>query len=129
MYMAPEVLSSREYNEKVDVYSFGIILYEVMARFKVLNLFLSADKEGRDALAKAKKFSESVQVGYRPPIPMHWPLGVRTLIQDCWQHDPRDRPSASEVVQRLDSALKIQIMKERGEEDARPKFFGCCIFM
>lgn len=129
MYMAPEVLANKRYNEKVDVYSFGIILYEVMARCKLINLFVTPGTPGPFAAQRVKQYSESVMNGFRPPVPLQWPIGVRTLIQDCWQHDPRDRPSIAEAGTRLKTALKVQIAKEQSEDDARRAGCVCCAIM
>lgn len=47
----------------------------------------------------------------RPPLPpteaRHpmWPPQVRALVTDCWQQDPRARPTAKQVLQRLEAML------------------------
>ncbi|GMH39529.1 hypothetical protein BSKO_07427 [Bryopsis sp. KO-2023] len=129
MYMAPEVLSYKKYNEKVDVYSFGIILYEVMARSKLIYMLMTNAKPGQEVASQVRRYSESVQNGYRPPIPLQWPLGIRLLIGDCWQHCPADRPSMKEVVGRLEAALKTEVQKEQREEEAREGACVCCSIM
>lgn len=96
LYMSPEVLRSDMYNEKVDVFSFGTILYETLQGFRIANRFgLHYTK------ANVQKFAETVRDGYRLPIPDDWPEELKILIQECWKDDPKERPSMKSVAARL----------------------------
>lgn len=80
----------QRYTEKADVYSFGIILWEMIARevpFSGLN-----------------GVQVSIQVttkNLRPTIPPDLDPDVTRLIQDCWDTDPARRPSFDDVVKEL----------------------------
>ena len=93
-WMAPEVLmSSPYYNEKVDVYSFAILLWEL----------LTGD------MPYAKLNPSTITIGVtqgtlRPPIPEGAPPKVVELIQKCWNQEPTRRPSISRVVSNLKQA-------------------------
>ncbi|ELR16427.1 protein kinase domain containing protein [Acanthamoeba castellanii str. Neff] len=81
-WMAPEVLEgSNTYSFPVDVYSFGIILWEFYAQ--------------------SAPYTEMIIDGYRPPVPHSCPPAYSRLMQDCWHGDPSKRPSFDEVTRRL----------------------------
>nr|UDO46925.1 ser/thr kinase [Pandoravirus massiliensis] len=95
-WTAPEVIRGARYSEKVDVYSFGIVMWEVVTRRRPF-----ADRGFADvALA--------VLDGVRPAIPSSCPSDLAKLMTACWDADPDARPSMEEVVARLDTiALDI----------------------
>lgn len=80
--MSPEIIEVRANNpaqvtEKVDVYSFAIILWEILTR--------------KDAFSHHKNyvlFSRAVRGGERPIIPTSCPPDLTSLIQNCWTKDP-----------------------------------------
>ncbi|KAG6609222.1 TKL protein kinase [Phytophthora cinnamomi] len=89
-WMAPEVLTSQKYSLSADVYSFGVIVWEICegsAPFK--------------DLAPAQIPIAVVQERRRPIISPTTPAPLRDLIQRCWQHEPTLRPTAAEVVATL----------------------------
>lgn len=101
-YMAPEVARKRPYNEKVDVHSFGIILWEMLTGklpFKGVN--------------KSEFLSEVVAKGFRPKIPKDIPLALAGLLKSCWDPNPQLRPSCESIVKLLDELLN-------GDEQASP---------
>lgn len=78
-YMAPEVVLGQPYNEKVDVFSFGVILFEVLNRKLML-----VDEIKNDPRKDAQAYAERVARGFRPEIPKRWPEQLVELIQCCW---------------------------------------------
>eukprot|EP00268_Persea_americana_P042145 TRINITY_DN42145_c0_g2_i1.p1 TRINITY_DN42145_c0_g2~~TRINITY_DN42145_c0_g2_i1.p1 ORF type:complete len:191 (+),score=41.14 TRINITY_DN42145_c0_g2_i1:453-1025(+) len=92
-WMAPELLTVGKSNmvtEKVDVYSFGIVMWELLT--------------GEEPYAGMR--SEEIIAGIlrgdlRPEIP-NWcdPLW-RSLMERCWSSDPNLRPSFSEIAKEL----------------------------
>jgi serine/threonine protein kinase len=96
-YLAPECYSNC-YNSKSDVFSFGMILYEIVVGE-------SAFAKNTRKLANLRKM---VLDGYRPAIPEWIDFTVSKRITDCWADDPDDRPSFCEIVERLEFiAFKI----------------------
>ncbi|CAN0063883.1 unnamed protein product [Pylaiella littoralis] len=94
-YMAPEVAESRPYNEKVDVYSFGIVIWE-----------MSTLKKPFDGMGRDRFFSQVIRGSHRPPINKKWPKPWSDLMQSCWAEDPAKRPSFAKVGDLLQGMLQ-----------------------
>lgn len=81
-WMAPEVIASQKYSEKADVFSYGIILWEIASReppFKNLSgLQVSMEVLNNDL---------------RPKIPKNTPESYVKLMKKCWDREPSKRPS------------------------------------
>ena len=89
-YMAPEVASRHHYNEKADVYSFGIVIWQ-MARDRVPFKGMSRDE-----------FYKYVVTGnQRPKLDRSWPTQFSDLLTRCWDPNHVRRPSFREVAARL----------------------------
>ncbi|XP_024543763.1 light-sensor Protein kinase-like [Selaginella moellendorffii] len=93
-FMAPEVWTSERYTKKADVYSYGMLSYQLVTGnipFKV----------GMDM--------EQVLRGERPEIPATCPEFLSQLMRECWSHDAKERPSFSDICERL-KQLKTRII-------------------
>eukprot|EP00826_Nyctotherus_ovalis_P037218 TRINITY_DN3382_c0_g2_i1.p1 TRINITY_DN3382_c0_g2~~TRINITY_DN3382_c0_g2_i1.p1 ORF type:complete len:803 (-),score=226.48 TRINITY_DN3382_c0_g2_i1:643-3051(-) len=91
-WMAPEVIASSHYTEKADVFSFGIIMWEMAAR--------KPPYYGIDVSEVAHRV---VKQNYRPPIkdgdaPYSW----ISLMKRCWQKDYTKRPSFAQIIHELE---------------------------
>lgn len=84
--MAPEVALSQPYTEKADVYSMGILLWEICA------METPYGKLNDEAIER-----KVVHLGARPKIDPLWPDSIRRLLQDCFASSPR-RPEMEVVV-------------------------------
>ena len=87
-WMAPELLRSNPfYDEKVDVYSFAVLLYEV------LTFSTPFQGMGQDQIVMGV-----IEHGMRPPIASHYgPPGLIDLIEQCWAESPAERPSFDQI--------------------------------
>ncbi|OCT78257.1 hypothetical protein XELAEV_18029365mg [Xenopus laevis] len=87
-WMAPEVFEGSNYSEKCDVFSWGIILWEVITRRKPF------DEIGGPAF----RIMWAVHNGTRPPLIKNLPKPIESLMTRCWSKDPPQRPSMEEIV-------------------------------
>lgn len=96
-WMAPEFIVERIFNEKSDIFSLGILFWEVFMRdtipYKGMNelTFLLGDIE---VLKK------------RPLIPENFDPEIRKLIESCWTMDYNKRPNISTVVEIIEDLIK-----------------------
>lgn len=91
-------MKGQSYNEKVDVFSFAIIIFELLS-FRVA---MAAIGDHRDLDYEAvHAHAEEVSHGYRLPLPARWPFPIQALIRDCWNHKSSLRPSFAVIEQRL----------------------------
>ena len=100
-YMAPEVARNEPYNLKADVFSFSILIFEVLNLSKAW--FGYQPQEIRTRVLKKQ----------RPPLSMFWPSRLRDLLKSTWS----DLPAARLSVQHVHTILSKQI-----EELLRGKF-------
>jgi len=90
-YMAPEVAMSKPYNQKSEIYSFSIVLWEMVALQRPYDSVL------------AEQFTEKVCTQHvRPKInEKKWPPPLCALLSRCWEPSPTDRPESREVVDEM----------------------------
>lgn len=97
-YMAPEVYKGEANSEKSDVYSYGMILWEVLT-----------GEEPQQDMKPLKMAHLAAHAGYRPPLPITTPPAWRALITSCWAEDPEARPSFRSII----GSLKDMEEKEK----------------
>ncbi|KAF9976057.1 hypothetical protein BGZ73_009216 [Actinomortierella ambigua] len=95
-WMAPEVLSDNpEYSTKSDMYSFGMIMWEMAADCTV-----PFQRQHDDAIVKLL-----VGRGSREKLPEVTPPQYRAFVEQCWNQDPQERPEAHRVVLEKDQII------------------------
>lgn len=93
LYMAPEVSTDRHYNNKVDVFSYSILLYEFLTLRKPYSERKDID------ISNVVSF---VSKGERPTINKNEiPNVFENLLISCWNADPDERPSFIEIVKQF----------------------------
>jgi len=123
LYMAPEVYRKEPYNEKSDVFAFGVMLYEALKQELQAAKFLSGSPQ------EIENYAKGVANGYRRPIPDNWPADVVTLIESCWDEDAPDRPSISRVVgymAKLEEDGTLAAWETAHGRPAKSAPEGCC---
>ena len=94
-YMAPEVVLSRPYTFSAEIYSWSIILWQMVAHDKPFaQLSLAGHAEG---VAKG---------GLRPPLSKRWPEALRLLLSSSWEAAAAKRPTFAELLPRLREILR-----------------------
>ncbi|XP_053067661.1 ephrin type-A receptor 10 isoform X4 [Acinonyx jubatus] len=86
LWAAPETLQFGHFSSASDVWSFGVVMWEVMA-FGERPYW---DMSGQDVI-------KAVEDGFRLPPPRNCPSPLHRLMLDCWQKDPGERPRFSQI--------------------------------
>ncbi|KAI4871628.1 hypothetical protein NFI96_013402 [Prochilodus magdalenae] len=92
-WMAPEVIRNEPVSEKVDIWSFGVVLWEM----------LTGEIPYKDVDSSAIIWgvgNNSLQL----PLPESCPDGFKILLKQCWNCKPRNRPSFRQILLHLDIA-------------------------
>uniref|UniRef100_A0A5B7AK26 Putative dual specificity protein kinase shkB n=1 Tax=Davidia involucrata TaxID=16924 RepID=A0A5B7AK26_DAVIN len=93
-YVAPEVFRIEEYDTKVDVFSFALILQEMIEGCPPFHT------------KQENKVPESYAAKERPPFrapAKRYAHGLRELIEECWSEKPAKRPTFRQIISRLDN--------------------------
>ena len=92
LWMSPEVLEQQPFTEKVDVYSFALVLWELLTR-----------RRPYAEVTTALELRQHVCVRQlRPPIPRGTNARMAALLEACWSSLPRSRPAFHQIVRQLD---------------------------
>jgi serine/threonine protein kinase len=102
-YIAPEVALCLPFNEKADIYSFGIILWELLSG--------EAPYPEMDEVEHTERF---IVQGLRPSLTdaegrplVYIPSLLANLMKQCWDDEPHRRPSCGEIAAILDEQERI----------------------
>jgi serine/threonine protein kinase/ABC-type branched-subunit amino acid transport system substrate-binding protein/type II secretory pathway pseudopilin PulG len=88
IYMAPEMMdATQKYTLKVDVYSFGMLCWELMA-----------EKQPFNEVKRIWDLPRIVVDGLRPTIDESWPRPIQRLIAEAWMHSAERRPTMKEML-------------------------------
>ena len=128
MYMAPEVFNAERYKESADVFSFALVLLEIVSGVDVESWFEAEGVEPRSAAAfhatgKRLDLSEELVAGRHTAEE----VAALELVERCWHPDPGSRPSISECFEALSTGNRSvgSSFKDRKgrkqEQDSRRK--------
>lgn len=100
-YMAPELVNGSCYDEKCDVFSFAMIMYELMVNHvnPYDDTVISPEVKQAQNVAFRPKLPP-VQLPNDPPIEMDFPWYIE-LMKKCWAPEPKERPSFDQIVTEL----------------------------
>ena len=110
-YMAPEVAKRGYYNNKADVYSFGIMLWELVAFTRPY-----------DRMNREEFYEKVVYGGLRPEISKKFPNDLSNLIKSCWDIDPQVRPSFHSIHFALAEMLRNEVSRPSRERRGMGNF-------
>ncbi|XP_056592338.1 ephrin type-A receptor 5 isoform X1 [Triplophysa dalaica] len=94
-WTAPEAIAYRKFTSASDVWSYGIVMWEVMSYGERPYWEMS----NQDVI-------KAVEENYRLPGPMDCPTALYHLMMDCWQKDRNSRPKFEEIVSLLDKLIR-----------------------
>ncbi|XP_017123977.1 tyrosine kinase receptor Cad96Ca [Drosophila elegans] len=97
-WMATESLYDNIFSVKSDIWSFGILMWEIVTLGSTPYPGISA----ADVMRK-------VRDGYRLEKPEHCRRELYNIMYYCWSHDPQERPLFAEIIQMLDKLLHTEM--------------------
>lgn len=96
-FMSPEALLGAELTPKTDVYSFGMILWEL---YTGRSPYEDLELESLEELIEEICYKHT-----REKIPANCPPTLRQLIESCWQPSPSNRPTFLQIIAQLDLCI------------------------
>ncbi|CAD6248363.1 unnamed protein product [Miscanthus lutarioriparius] len=112
-WMAPEVIEHKPYDHKADVFSFAIVLWELLT-----------GKIPYEYLTPLQAAIGVVQKGIRPMIPKDTHPKLIELLQKCWHRDPAERPDFSEILEILQKLSKEVRTDPEGRHKTKSGFLA-----
>lgn len=106
-WMAPEVINHQPYDQKADIFSFAIVLWELITA--------KIPYETMTPLQAAL----GVRQGLRPELPENAHPKLLCLMQRCWETVPEKRPSFSEIIVELEN-LNEEVQEMSGTSTRGP---------
>eukprot|EP00761_Pharyngomonas_kirbyi_P011021 gb/GECH01011045.1/.p1 GENE.gb/GECH01011045.1/~~gb/GECH01011045.1/.p1 ORF type:complete len:590 (+),score=80.22 gb/GECH01011045.1/:1-1770(+) len=102
-YMAPEIFQQKQLTKENDTFSFGVIMWEMLTLQHIKKQFRNH-----------QAISTQIINGHRPSTSSeHISNGITEqteescvdLMQNCWQHNPEERPRFTEIILRLKNIM------------------------
>uniref|UniRef100_A0A663M213 receptor protein-tyrosine kinase n=1 Tax=Athene cunicularia TaxID=194338 RepID=A0A663M213_ATHCN len=98
-WMAPETIFDRVYTIQSDVWSFGVLLWEIFSLGASPYPGVKIDEE----------FCRRLKEGTRMRAPDYTTPEMYQIMLDCWHGDPKQRPTFSELVEHLGNLLQANV--------------------
>ncbi len=95
LWMAPEIIEGKAYGPSADVYSFGIVMWEIASQ-------ATPWEEIKDNNFFSSTLLKHIKQGQRPVISSTWPLEYQSLMARCWATQGDQRPTFAQACQELD---------------------------
>lgn len=103
-YMAPELFRNEDYDTKVDVFSFALILQEMIEGFQPF--YAKPENE------VPKLFAANERPPFRASAKFY-AHGLKELIEKCWSEKPANRPTFKQIIPRLEAIFNSFSHKRR----------------
>eukprot|EP01105_Mastigella_eilhardi_P001641 TRINITY_DN1194_c0_g1_i2.p1 TRINITY_DN1194_c0_g1~~TRINITY_DN1194_c0_g1_i2.p1 ORF type:complete len:241 (-),score=61.34 TRINITY_DN1194_c0_g1_i2:22-744(-) len=97
IYMSPELLKGEQYNSLTDVYSYGVLCYEVLTQ-----------AEPYASFTNTWAIASFVVGGERPALPANTEPQFAAMVNSCWAQVPSARPTFTQVVSFLSLYFQTQ---------------------
>ena len=110
IYMAPEVIRSENYDNRADVFSYGVLLHELVTGIEPYQPHNSTAIQIATAVADQ---------GLRPNIPKDTHAGLAAIIEMCWQQNASDRPSFAAVLESMETMVPDILKEQEAKAAAR----------
>ncbi|XP_029561413.1 ephrin type-A receptor 3-like isoform X3 [Salmo trutta] len=94
-WTSPEAIAYRKFTSASDVWSYGIVMWEVVSYGERPYWEMS----NQDVI-------KAIEEGYRLPAPMDCPVVLHQLMLDCWEKGRSERPKFGQIVTTLDKLIR-----------------------
>jgi serine/threonine protein kinase len=113
-YMAPETLSRGEYTQASDIYSFGMVMLEVLTSYPPYY-----------NIPHNENLAMDICEGLKPEIKCEIPQFLKEIMEKCWNFEPLNRPTAEELKSQLEDYKKFYklVYNNMMASDQHPKYF------
>ncbi|XP_010451039.1 PREDICTED: serine/threonine-protein kinase STY17-like [Camelina sativa] len=111
-WMAPEVIEHKPYDHRADVFSYAIVLWELLT-----------GELPYAYLTPLQAAVGVVQKGLRPKIPKQTHPKLTELLEKCWQQDPAQRPDFAEIIEML-NILVHEVGEDERQKDKHGGYFS-----
>ncbi|KYO27409.1 vascular endothelial growth factor receptor 1 [Alligator mississippiensis] len=101
-WMAPESIFDKIYNTKSDVWSYGVLLWEIFSLGASPYPGVQIDED----------FCSRLKEGTRMRAPQYATIEIYQIMLDCWHGNPNERPKFSELVKRLGDLLEAKVQQD-----------------
>ncbi|XP_017472680.1 PREDICTED: fibroblast growth factor receptor homolog 1-like [Rhagoletis zephyria] len=105
-WMAPESLQEKFYDSQSDVWSYGVLLWEIM----------TFGEQPYPNIMSAEELYSYLITGQRMEKPARCSLNIYMLMRQCWHFDANVRPTFGEIVENLDKILQLASNHATNEE-------------
>uniref|UniRef100_W5L4R3 Tyrosine-protein kinase n=1 Tax=Astyanax mexicanus TaxID=7994 RepID=W5L4R3_ASTMX len=114
-WYAPESLTESKFSVASDVWSFGVVLYELFTHSDKIcsppTVFMSMMGGDKQSQTIVYHLIELLKRGNRLPQPVGCPSEMYEIMQECWDNDPSFRPAFKEL------ALRVDLFRDSGDSD------------
>ncbi|CAG8590845.1 8050_t:CDS:2, partial [Racocetra fulgida] len=121
-YIAPEILSGKQYTKKSDIYSFGIIMWDLTSTHRPF-----WDRPYDTSLAL-----EIICKDLRPEVVEGTPEVYKNTMKKCWDSDPLERPDSSDLIELIDDMIKLPCIitsRPRAPEQVNNPIEDCSFYL
>ncbi|XP_034739534.1 vascular endothelial growth factor receptor kdr-like isoform X1 [Etheostoma cragini] len=101
-WMAPEAIFDKIYTTQSDVWSFGVLMWEIFSLGASPYPGVQIDEE----------FCCRLKEGTRMRAPEYSSSEIYQTMLDCWQGEPQERPTFTELVEQLGDLLQASVQQE-----------------
>ncbi|KAL1768643.1 vascular endothelial growth factor receptor 1 isoform X1 [Sigmodon hispidus] len=101
-WMAPESIFDKIYSTKSDVWSYGVLLWEIF----------SLGGSPYPGVQMDEDFCSRLKEGMRMRTPEYATPEIYQIMLDCWHKDPKERPRFAELVEKLGDLLQANVQQD-----------------
>ncbi|XP_051018816.1 vascular endothelial growth factor receptor 1 [Acomys russatus] len=101
-WMAPESIFDKIYSTKSDVWSYGVLLWEIF----------SLGGSPYPGVQMDEEFCSRLKEGMRMRAPEYATPEIYQIMLDCWHKDPKERPRFAELVEKLGDLLQANVQQD-----------------